>query len=81
MPRYHLTRQQVSKRLRISMRAVDRLIATGSLPAVRIGRSVRIEPEAFHALLERHTIEKKEGPPERTFHAVRGGVRGTEYHQ
>jgi excisionase family DNA binding protein len=38
------TREDVARTKRISLRTVDRLIATGELPVVRLGRLVRIKP-------------------------------------
>lgn len=42
-----LTRREAAQSLRQSVRMVDMLIAAGELPAVRIGRSVRIRPSAI----------------------------------
>lgn len=42
-----LTRREAAECLRQSVRMVDMLIASGELPAVRIGRSVRIRPSAI----------------------------------
>lgn len=42
-----LTRKEAAESLRQSVRMVDMLIASGELPAVRIGRSVRIRPSAI----------------------------------
>jgi excisionase family DNA binding protein len=39
-----LTTDQTAERLGVSPRSVQRLIAAGELPVVRIGRSVRVDP-------------------------------------
>lgn len=47
-----VTRNDAAEFLNVSLRQVDRLIADGSLPAVRIGeRSIRIRQSALDALL------------------------------
>jgi len=47
-----VTRIDAAEFLNVSVRQVDRLIADGSLPAVRIGeRSIRIRQSALDALL------------------------------
>ena len=46
-----MTACQVADLLQISLRTVRRLIADGRLPAVRIGRSVRISKAALEGLL------------------------------
>ncbi len=40
-----LTPAEVTRLLNVSLRTVRRLIASGDLPVVRIGRSIRIRPE------------------------------------
>lgn len=45
----YLTAGEVAERLGISLRTVRRRIADGSLPAVRIGRAVRIPIDALKA--------------------------------
>jgi excisionase family DNA binding protein len=50
-PAHLLTAAEVADRLNISLRTVRRLIKNGMLPIVRIGRSVRIRPEALAALI------------------------------
>jgi excisionase family DNA binding protein len=45
------TAAEVAERVNISVRSVRRMIADGRLPIVRIGRSVRIRPEALSALI------------------------------
>ena len=46
-----LTVAQVASELNISVRTVRRLIASGSLPVHRIGRSVRVSPSSLSAFL------------------------------
>ena len=47
-----LTAAEVAEQLNVSLRSVRRMIADGRLPFVRIGRSVRIRPEALEAMIE-----------------------------
>lgn len=49
-----LTRQEAAKSLCQSVRTVDKLIDTGELPAVRIGRSVRVRQSAIEYFIEAH---------------------------
>jgi excisionase family DNA binding protein len=48
-----LTAAEVAEILHISLRSVRRLVAEGKLPIVRIGRAVRVRPEALEAMIER----------------------------
>ena len=45
---------EVAELLQVSLRTVRRLIADGTLPVARIGRSVRISTETLDALLSDH---------------------------
>ena len=47
-----LTRREAAESLRQSVRMIDMLIASGELPAVRIGRSVRIRPSSLDYFVE-----------------------------
>ena len=53
LPPQALTIRDVAERLQISPRSVSRLIVTGELKAIRIGRSVRITEGALQDLLTR----------------------------
>jgi excisionase family DNA binding protein len=46
-----LTVAEVAKVMRVSKMTVYRLVHSGELPAVRVGRSFRVRPEAVHAYL------------------------------
>jgi excisionase family DNA binding protein len=46
-----LTAKQVARDLNVSLRTVRRLIAQQKLPVVRIGKAVRITPEALAAFI------------------------------
>jgi excisionase family DNA binding protein len=48
-----MTATEVAGVLRISVRTVRRMIASGKLPAIAIGRAIRIDPRAVSALIER----------------------------
>lgn len=47
-----LTVAEVAKVMRVSKMTVYRLVHSGELPAVRVGRSFRVRAEAVHAYLE-----------------------------
>ena len=59
-----LTRPEVAQQLATCLRSVDELIASGDLPVVRIGRSVRIRPSALEFLIEAR--ETRANPRRRT---------------
>jgi excisionase family DNA binding protein len=47
-----LKASEVAAILKVSLRSVRRMLADGRLPYVRIGRSVRVRPEALEAMIE-----------------------------
>lgn len=47
-----LTYQDAAKRLHVTDRTVWQLVADGKLPAVRFGRSVRIDPADLSTFIE-----------------------------
>ncbi len=55
-----LTRQQAADTLGICVRTIDSLLASGELPCVPIGRSVRIRPSALEELIE--SLETRRNP-------------------
>jgi excisionase family DNA binding protein len=46
-----LTVAEVAERMRVSKMTVYRLVHAGSLPAVRFGRTIRVESRAVHQLI------------------------------
>ncbi len=50
IPNRLLTAAQTADLLHVSVRHVRRLIDSGALPAVHIGRNIRIRPESVAAL-------------------------------
>lgn len=46
-----LRRHEAAKRIGISLRALDKLIASGALPVVRVGRRVVVLPADVDAFL------------------------------
>jgi len=52
------TRGEVAKRWKVHPRTIDRMIARGDLPAVRIGGLVRILEADLEALIQRQRITK-----------------------
>ena len=58
---YPLTRQETARRLALSLRAVDNLLAGGQLPFFKLGRAVRIDPGDLDLFLaDRKVHAKKE---------------------
>jgi excisionase family DNA binding protein len=56
-----LTRDEVGARLSLAPRTVARLIASGALPCVRIGRSVRISLDDVEQFIKDHRTTSAEG--------------------
>jgi excisionase family DNA binding protein len=54
-PSAWLTREQVADYAQVHLSTVKRWIATGELDVIRIGRAVRIAPEALADLQHRRT--------------------------
>lgn len=52
IPPLLMLRDEAAKQLGVSLRTLDALIASGDLPTVRFGRSVRIRPSALDYLVE-----------------------------
>lgn len=53
-----LTTAEAAEELQLSARTINRLIASGKLPAVRIGRTVRIERTALTALVDAAAVSQ-----------------------
>ncbi|WP_164546674.1 helix-turn-helix domain-containing protein [Actinobaculum sp. 352] len=49
-----ITRKEAAKLLRVTVRTVDKLIATKQLPAYRVERQIRIRPYDVEKYLEAH---------------------------
>jgi excisionase family DNA binding protein len=47
-----LTRLDAAGILNVSLRTIDEKIASGDIPVIRIGRSVRIRPEALERFVD-----------------------------
>ena len=52
-PVQFLTVAEVAAMMRVSKMTVYRLVHSGELPAVRVGRSFRVAAEAVHGYLEK----------------------------
>ncbi|MGH3911324.1 MAG: helix-turn-helix domain-containing protein [Pseudonocardiaceae bacterium] len=52
-PVQFLTVAEVAAMMRVSKMTVYRLVHSGELPAVRVGRSFRVPAEAVHGYLEK----------------------------
>jgi excisionase family DNA binding protein len=57
VPERLLTVSDVAERLQVSPRTVRRMIATGQLRIIRLGRSVRIHPSVLCDLVDRQWQE------------------------
>ena len=57
-----LTPSEVLMRLRVNVKTLYRLIGTGELPAVRIGRQWRVRPLDLETWLRRHESGATLGP-------------------
>ena len=57
-----LTPPEVLMRLRVNVKTLYRLIGTGELPAVRIGRQWRVRPHDLETWLRRHESGAFLGP-------------------
>jgi len=53
-----LTADEVQALLRVNARTVYRLIRTGGLPAVRVGRQWRVRPADLDEWLERSRLQR-----------------------
>lgn len=53
-----LTPQQVADQLQLKVQTIYRLIKCGELPAIRIQRAYRIDPDALQSYLESKRTEK-----------------------
>lgn len=51
------TAAEVAERLRVSTMTIYRLIRSGELPAVRIGRNYRVRQEDLEAYLEAQVVQ------------------------
>ncbi len=60
MKRYAKPRE-VAEALGITERQVRRLAASGALPSVKIGKSVRLPLDRLEVLLERNARERRKG--------------------
>jgi excisionase family DNA binding protein len=57
-----IDRHEAARRLSLSVRTIDELIASGDLSVVRIGRTVRIRPSAIAYFVEaRETRGRRKG--------------------
>jgi excisionase family DNA binding protein len=55
-----MTAEEVAQLLRVDRSSVYRWVEQGLLPAIKIGRIVRFNPDAVKAVLE-HGLAQKEG--------------------
>jgi excisionase family DNA binding protein len=60
MAAHLLTAQEVADLLRVSSMTVYRLIRSGELPAVRVGRSYRVRRDDLHQYLDLQVVDPAE---------------------
>jgi excisionase family DNA binding protein len=60
MPRELLTAAEVADQLRVSTMTVYRLIRSGEIPAVRVGRNYRVAAEALDQYLQAQLVNGDE---------------------
>lgn len=53
-PAEMLTKAEVSQRLQVSIKTIERWMASGELPAHRFGKSVRISAADYRAFVEKN---------------------------
>ena len=58
MLKTYLTVDEVASTLRVQVRAVRRMIATGKLPAIKPGKSWLIERRDFESLLDQRGMRR-----------------------
>ena len=51
-PEYFLTKNEVASRLRISTRTLEHLMASGSIPFLKLRRTVRFSPRIFDRIAD-----------------------------
>lgn len=56
----YLTTEEVAERLRISVHYARFLCKTGQLPALRLGKSYRVHPDALDALVKSGAVLKSQ---------------------
>ena len=56
-----LTVPEVAEQMRVSNMTVYRLLHSGELPAIRVGRSFRVPVEALEAYLSTYVVERSGG--------------------
>jgi excisionase family DNA binding protein len=57
-----MSRHEAAASLRISLRTLDRLVAAGALPVVRLGRRVVIREDDLENLVERRRVRHDATP-------------------
>jgi excisionase family DNA binding protein len=76
-----LTLPQAAEHLSLSLRSVQRLIQTGALPSIRLGRCIRIDPADLDAMLKEvktRVVTQEEKPACRSLNAVPSGGSGSQ---
>lgn len=56
---YPLTRHEAARRLALSLRATDNLLAGGQLPFYKLGRAVRIDPADLDSFLANRKVNAR----------------------
>jgi excisionase family DNA binding protein len=73
-PRLLFTKVEVGDALHLSTRTVENLLATGELPGVKIGRSIRVRPADLEAFIARKAAATAAEKPATSASNLAGGV-------
>lgn len=58
-----LTKKDVMRIFGVTERTVNRLMETGRLPYIKLGRAVRFDPKDVQALIERQKVKEDDQAP------------------
>jgi excisionase family DNA binding protein len=59
----YMTAEEIAAKLRVDISTVRRLIRSGQLPSIRVGRQYRIERTAYEQFLKNREVSSQEQNP------------------
>ena len=59
----YMTAEEIAAKLRVDISTVRRLIRSGKLPSIRVGRQYRIERTAYEAFLKTREVPQRDQSP------------------
>lgn len=59
----YMTAEEIAAKLRVDISTVRRLIRSGKLPSIRVGRQYRIERTAYEQFLKSREVLPEESAP------------------